>query len=334
MNRKLCVLLAAMALVQSCGQPGEASGDAGNEAAATGAAGKAVAAVSPPFSYSGLCEASAAAVLDGNHFVVASDDSTMLTVYRRGVAQPVTAIPRPGVTDMEGAARIGGRIFWLTSHSLTARRENSGGEDKPRRKHLFASTVSPGPTLVTDQGSFTGLRAQIAAALGIDEAALMPWLNIEGLAEAPGGGLLLGLRAAPEAEQRALVLRVANPLVSAPAEGSRPARVWRLDLGGRGVRSLERVGEGAHAYLILAGPRTDEHAISFALYWWDGESETVMPGPVVPFGGMTPEALIAWGDGEIQILGDNGSDDTSDPDGCQEEDDPRPLRFPSLTFRL
>lgn len=329
MRLKRYALLPAMALIQSCGQPAVTAGNVDNGAVEAGPAGNALASVSPPFSYHGLCEASAAAVLDGDHFVVASDESETFLVYRRDNAQPVGRVARTGVTDIEGAARIGGRIFWLTSHSL-----NRDRVDKPKRKHLFASTVAAGPTLTFDSGSFIDLRNRVAALLGIDEEALKPWLNIEGLAEAQGGNLLLGLRGAPEGEQRALVLRVDNPLAPAAANGTNAARVWRLDLGGRGIRSLERVGEGARTYLILAGPRTDEHAISFLLYWWDGESETVTPGPVVPFGDMTPEALVAWPDGQIQILGDNGGDDASDPARCQEEGDSRPVRFPSLTVRL
>lgn len=320
------LLCPALALLGACGQQA-APGPGGNAAKATGAAGAVAAAVSH---YEGLCEASAAVVLDGAHFAVASDETETLTIYRRGQPAPVRTVQHGGVTDIEGAARIGDTIFWLTSHSLT-----NGNVDKPKRKMLFTMAVASGPTMAETGSSVRDLRVRIAALLGIEEAALTPWLNIEGVAALPPDDLLIGLRGAPAGETRAYVVRIDNPLApgGAPAPGAQgsgagaPARVWRLDLGGRGVRSMERVGEGAHAYLILAGPRADGPS-GFALFWWDGVGEAVTPGPAMSFGDMVPEALIAWSDGEIQILGDNGAN-------CSDETgDPGQRRFPSRSLRL
>jgi hypothetical protein len=55
-------------------------------------------------------------------------------------------------------------------------------------------------------------------------------------------------------------------------------------------------------------------------------SETVTPGPAAAFGDMAPEALIAWPDGEIQLLGDNERN-------CREDADNPPRWFPSLSLR-
>jgi hypothetical protein len=50
------------------------------------------------------------------------------------------------------------------------------------------------------------------------------------------------------------------------------AKLFRLPLGsGRGVRDLAALDDG---FLILAGPSADEDG-SFAVYWWDGQSESV-----------------------------------------------------------
>jgi hypothetical protein len=321
---------AAAMLLASCGSQVAPVGG-GNAAGVDPVPANEHAAAAAPFFYDEICEASAAAVLDDRHFAVASDEMERLQVYRRGQARPVAHLDHEDVTDIEGAVRIRDTVFWLTSHSL-----NSGGVDKPKRKVFFASKVVAGPTLAEAGANFVDLRARVAAQLGIAETALMPWLNIEGVAATQAGDLLIGLRRAPAGEARAYVLSIGDPFVlvglRAAAGAPAPARTWRLDLGGRGIRSLERVGTGARSYLILAGPREDE-ALSFALFWWDGESEAVTPGPAVAFGDMSPEAMILWPDGELQILGDNEGDG---PARCTDKEDPhhRPRRFPSISLRL
>ena len=276
------------------------------------------------FEYRGVCEASAAARLDGRHFAVASDETETLTLYERGRATPVGSVEHANVTDIEASARIGDVIFWQTSHSL-----NREGQDKPKRKLLFATTVAPGssPALVPAGVEFRNLRSMIAPALGLDEAALMPTLNIEGLAATPEGDLLIGLRAPLSADGRAQLVRIRDPLalvglgpagVQARAEAVPP-----LDLQGRGIRSIELVGTGAHRYLIVAGPVLDR-ASPPLLFWWDGAGAAT-PGPAALLGGMTPEALVAWSDRDIQIIGDNG-------DSCSDES-ANPRWFPSIDVR-
>ncbi len=278
-----------------------------------------------PFRYEGLCEASAAVALDDTRFAVASDDLEVLTLYERGKAAPVATVPLDDVTDIEAAARIGDTIFWLTSHSL-----NKDGDDKKKRKQLFATTVAPDGTVATRGAVSRSLRETVAARLGMDEAALAKAFNIEGLAATPDGALLAGLRAPLTGDGEALVVRIDDPsaLVGLPppadaaVTGGAPAiaAVSTLDLGGRGVRSLERVGE---RYLIVAGS-VEDGGEPPALYWWDG-AEAVTPGPDVSLAGLTPEALFAWSDGTVQILGDNG-------DACDEKDK-KPKWFPSIDVR-
>jgi hypothetical protein len=287
------------------------------------------AAPNPPFYYDGVCEASAAAVVDRRRFVVASDDLDRLTVYARGAAGPVSIFPHPGVTDIEAAARIGDTIFWLTSHSL-----NSSGEDKAKRKALFATKVLPNGTLAAAGTDYHALRAELAAALGVPEkieqggqivGGLAAQLNIEGLAAAPDGRLLIGLRG-PLAAGKAQVVRIEDPftlvgLPPHPPSGSPNPKVFRLNLGGRGIRSLERVGSGSRTFLIVAGPVADT-GLAPRLYWWDGVHQPT-PGPALVFGQVKPEALIVWTVYRGQILGDND-------DQCSEDSPTPPRRFPSL----
>jgi hypothetical protein len=292
-----------------------------------GVALSAVAAHAEPFKYEGVCEASAAAVLDGSHFVVASDETDVAMIYERNVAAPIEPpyAFEVGVTDVEAAARIGETIFWLTSHSL-----NKDGEDKPKRKVLFATSVSGDLKLEKAGNPYRDLRAALAPLVGIDENTLAESLNIEGLAATPGGDLLVGLRGPLTEDQRALVVKIEKPfdLVGltppAPTDGADPiAAVSKLDLGGRGIRSIELVGTGEHTFLIVAGSVEDGGAAP-SLYWWDGTHDPI-PGPDVSLG-TVPEALVVWDGQTAQAIGDNG-------DNCSDEE-PEPRWFPSaeVTF--
>jgi hypothetical protein len=286
------------------------------------------AALPPPVHYSGVCEASAAARIDGTRFVVASDELETLTLYRRGTVPPLSTFLHPAVTDIEAAARIGDTIFWLTSHSL-----NKDGEDKAKRKVLFATKVLPSGKLAAAGSEYRQLRTDIATLLGVQEkveqggtvtGGLARHLNIEGLAAAPDGSLLVGLRG-PLHGGKAQVVRIVKPfsrvgLPQPPATGKAQPKVFRLGLGGRGIRSLERVGSGSRTFLIVAGPVGDS-GLAPRLYWWDGRNQPT-PGPALIFGQMKPEAMITWSTGMVQILGDND-------DNCAEDDPTRPRRFPS-----
>jgi hypothetical protein len=111
--------------------------------AATGAIGLMFAAsTAGSFEYKGLCEASAGAFVDDKHFVVASDETNRLQLYERGKPDPIgkgfdmgpfTSFDK---SDLEGAAVIKDRVYWISSHSF-----NSDGEDKKKRKVFFATKI-------------------------------------------------------------------------------------------------------------------------------------------------------------------------------------------------
>ena len=87
--------------------------------------------------YKGICEASAGAFIDGTHFAVASDETNKLQIYERGKPQPIgNGIDMETFTsfdksDLEAAAVIGDRIYWMSSHSF-----NSQGEDKAQTQGI------------------------------------------------------------------------------------------------------------------------------------------------------------------------------------------------------
>jgi hypothetical protein len=267
--------------------------------------------------YSGPCDASAAVALDATHFIVGDDEHNTLHVYRQGQPAPIAALNLVNFlgtaadeeSDIEGAAAIGSRIYWITSHG-----RNSKGKARPARQRFFATEIVPGqPPTVKPVGQAYGnlLRDMLAAETlkpyRLDEAARRPpeaegGLNIEGLAATADGKLLIGLRN-PLPLQRALLIPLDNPdevIAGHPARFGEPIE---LNLGQRGIRSIERIGTG---YLIVAGPTGDKG--SFALFRWSGRHGDA-PTPVsgIDLGNLRPEALFAIPDSNrAQLLSDDG----------------------------
>ncbi|MCA3155429.1 MAG: hypothetical protein ING30_10450 [Burkholderiales bacterium] len=74
--------------------------------------------------YTGICEPSGGAFLDATRFVVASDESNVLRIYRRGAPDIVASVDLTAFlghekSDLEGAAIRDGVIYWTASQSLT-----------------------------------------------------------------------------------------------------------------------------------------------------------------------------------------------------------------------
>ena len=127
------------------------------------------------FNHQGLCDASAAVALDAAHFVVADDERNTLVVYRRGQASAVEKLDvssflgtKPDKeSDLEGAAAIGQRTYWVSSHG-----RNSEGKRQDRRLRFFATEVisraappkQPPFKLVTVGQAYSGLLDDLLAA--------------------------------------------------------------------------------------------------------------------------------------------------------------------------
>jgi hypothetical protein len=261
--------------------------------------------------YEGLCDASAAVAMGSRHFVVADDEHNKLAVYKRGEAKPVDKVDldkflKTGEeADLEGAAQVGNRIYWTSSHAL-----DSKGELHKDRYRFFATEIS-GKTVKPTGKPYPALLADLIAApalapLKLADAAARAaeadgGFNIEGLAAAPDGSLLIGLRN-PIPQGKAIIIPLLNP--AALVDGAGPAHfgaVIRLDLGGRGVRSIERVGKD---YLIAAGPPGDVG--TFAVYRWSGKATEAPTSVKLDLGTLHPEALFAWPDGQVTLLSDDG----------------------------
>ena len=307
--------------------------------------------------YRGMCDASAAVGLGQGHFVVADDEGDVLRIYRRGSALPVGTVDlvdflhnrkpngKNAEADIEGAAAIGRRIYWISSHAL----KGQGGEIDPHRRRLFATDIvvgGPSPTVEAVGTPYESLLddlladrrfkllAKAAQRKPEDEGAL----NIEGLAAAPDGGLLIGFRN-PLPKGRALVVPLRNPAAVIDS-GAKPVfgALIRLDLGGRGIRSLERVG---NELLIAAGPfgsaASSPVRPAFALFRWSGEA-TQAPKFVrsLDAGSFRPEALFLDADAhELVLLSDDGDELVGGVD-CKAKSvplDSKGFRASALTWR-
>lgn len=261
--------------------------------------------------HDGLCDASAAVALDARHVIVADDERNTLSVYRRGEPSVVGQVDLDKFlkaekeSDLEGAAQVGGRIYWIGSHA-----RNSAGKLREDRQRFFATEVQ-GTTVRPVGRPYTALLADLLATPSLAPLQLADaagraaeaegGLNIEGLAAAPDGSLLIGLRN-PVPQGQAIVIPLLNP--AELVDGKGPARFGaaiRLELGGRGVRSMERVGAG---YLIAAGPTGDDG--TFAVYRWSGKAGDAPTPLKLDLGTLRPEALFAWPDGQITLLSDDG----------------------------
>lgn len=281
------------------------------------------------FRYRGTCDASAAVALGADHFIVADDERDVLMIYRRDKPEPEASVDVTGYlsgqipdskskeTDLEGAARIDHLIYWIGSHS----------RNKRERQRLFATTIIESEAVPTvkplSAPPYTDLLHDLLAepkfaALHLDKAAKKHdpeekgAVNIEGLAATPDGHLLIGFRnplygMGKKSRRKAIVIPIINPR-AVVERGEKPVfgNALFLNLGGRGIRSIERVGD---RYLIIAGPFDSgkRDGKDFTLYAWNGKRN----GDPLPlrhdFGTLNPETVFALpGGNKIQILSDDG----------------------------
>jgi hypothetical protein len=286
------------------------------------------------FVYKGLCEASAGAFLDDKHFVVASDETNVLQVYERGKPDPIKGVDLtkllPGQkSDLEAAAVVGDRVYWISSHSLTR-----GKEDKAARKVFFATRIGTAdgrPTIKLDGRVATKLRGAILEAAD----AKKKHLDIEALAATPNGELLIGLRGplGGKHKNEALVIPFKNP--AAVVERGAPPKFGKaipIRLEGRGLRSMDLLPGDRERYIIIAGPVPDRPG--FAAFLWNGPGSA--PGEIksVDLNGLTPEGAMAV-PGEknlVQILSDDAEVDGKT---CDDQNDaPDKRRFRSIDIKL
>jgi len=294
----------------------------------------------------GGSDPSAAAAIDPNYFVVADDEHNILKMYRvDGQPEPVLNCDlssflrvdlKSPEADIEGAARTGSRIYWITSHA-----RNKDGKYRASRYRFFAVEIRSAPssavpyeltpagkpclTLLQDMLNAPSLRfldLQSVTRLDDEDALtkkqrerLAPkreGLNIEGLAAGQDGKLLwLGLRNPQYRDpadglKKAILICLQNPdEVIDRGAVARFGEPVLLDLSGRGIRSIEYI-ESQQSYFIAAG--AVDGAADCAFYRWNPKTGLLKPVEIAVPETFNPEAiLVCPGHSMMGLISDDGS---------------------------
>ncbi|MGJ7543770.1 Ig-like domain-containing protein [Variovorax sp. LT1R16] len=259
----------------------------------------------PAKATAGSSDASTAFALPDGFMLVADDEANVLRVYPRagGAAVLEWSYALYGPTlgkelDLEAATRIGDTYYFTGSNS----NKKDGDDAMAERSHLFAVKIKgTGASTTFDYvGQFSALETQLVAwdvnnthgrganhfGFAVSAAAgIVPervdGFSIEGMTSAPGDSALwLGFRAPltdKGSRTKALIVPVQNApalLAGTAAQASFGAPI-ELELGGRGIRSIDKGTDGR--YLIVAGPPGASSALvdrNFALFAWDGNANS------------------------------------------------------------
>lgn len=275
-----------------------------------------------PAEYSGMCDASGGVVVNSNLFVAASDEDNTLRLYRSDQpGGPIKSFDlnaflelrgKSREADLEGAARIRDRVFWIGSHG-----RNKDGKDRPNRCRFFATDIKiaggevsltavgrPCKTLLRDlmnDSQFDQYHLAEASTRAPKDAGA---LDIEGLSATPQEHLLIGFRN-PIPGGKALIIPLLNPNAVIEGKTARFGPAILLDLGGLGIRDMA-CHDGN--YLIIAGPYGGSG--DFQLYRWAGNEARPERLAVEHFAEYRPEAILIYpqrGFQEFQILSDDGT---------------------------
>lgn len=268
----------------------------------------------------GMANASAAAGVSTNLFVVASDEDNRLRIYSsESNGAPLFVCdcgPFLGLTghaleaDIEGGARVGDRIYWLGSHS-----RNQDGRWRANRHRFFATdfvTNADGFNVVPAGRPCIDLLEQILAdprfdPLDLKTAALSApqrgGINLEGLAATSTGALLLGFRS-PVPEGHALLIPLINPTDVVAGRPARFDNAIRLNLEGLGLRDIAWTGA---EYFIIAG--SQGRGGTTRLYRWKGPPHRAKKLDWHAPPHFNAEALAVFGSPEhpkLLVLSDDG----------------------------
>lgn len=316
-------------------------------AAGSSGLGRCAAPPTREFVHVGLCDASAGVALDEVHFAVADDENNTLCIYRNDRSSPALAAvdfsmflevkeAKPE-TDLEGAAWLGERIYWISSHG-----RNKEGKFRESRHRFFATRVlrtNQQMTLLPEGRPYKHLLPDL-----LRNRALAPYhldaasghapkdkggFNIESLCSTPQGHLLMGFRN-PIPQGKALVVPLTNPGGLISGQSAIFGMPELLELDGLGIRDMARAGSD---YIVIAGSY-DGRGIS-RLYRWAGPGHQPALVSGIVFDQFNPEAVVLFQrrPNELFLFSDDGTLDIGGQD-CKLLTDARQKRFRSRWYPL
>lgn len=303
--------------------------------------------------YKGMCDASAAVALDEKTFIVASDENNDLRIYGKNNSEELQRIKLSEVfkgkisdgnnleIDIEGATRLGDKIFWTGSHGAS-----KTGKPRPSRQRLFAVKISrdggTGKFIAVPAGKiYTDLISDLENDLRFNEFKLkeaeiirpkdIGGLSIEALAATPEGHLLIGFRnpligGQTSADKilkngKSLIVELLNPLEVIGGKTAKFAAPIILNLNGLGVRGLE-YDNARKIYLVVAGPYFDAQEIlpqnsevsESRFYVWTGKrSDEPQLRKKIKLSGFNAETAFVYPQtANVQLLSDDGKADCSE----------------------
>jgi predicted extracellular nuclease len=259
----------------------------------------------------GASNASTAIAIDSNYMLVGDDENQALRLYDRNnsglavnsfdftTSLGLTQTTSGGAfreVDIEAAARLNNRIFWMGSQSNT----DPEGTPRSNRNRIFATDISGTGVNTTlayvnrydylrediidwdvnnthgKGANYYGLAASAAANVSSKKK---DGYNIEGLEFAPDNTTAYVAFRAPQEPTgtftKALIVPVTNFTTLLSANGGTQGTSTfgapiELDLGGRGIREIRK--NAANQYVIIAGSAGTEGVApnDFQLYTWTG----------------------------------------------------------------
>jgi hypothetical protein len=278
----------------------------------------------------GSSDASTAMSLANNFMLVGDDEASVLRVYSRDGGAAVKEISYDSFlnlagkeADLEGSTRIGDTLYFIGSHG-----NNKSGVDQNNREWIASAMLSgtgAGTTLAFT-GKYVGLEDLlvtwdssnahtlganhfgIAAAAAAGTPETPTGLGIEGLTVSPdNNSLWIGFRApvvGGATLTKALIVQINNidAVLTASATPVFGAAI-ELDLGGRGIRSIEKNAAGQ--YVIIAGPSgtaSADVADDFRLYTWDGSVDSAGQATHLVQNAVNLDAILAATGGSFESI--------------------------------
>jgi len=224
--------------------------------------------------FSDLYEPSGLVYIGEGQFIVIEDEADspfhLLRLEQTGGLQRIAEIRQTGkrrrLNDLEGIAFDGEFVYAITSHSLTKKAKE--GKD---RAVLIRYRYRDGA--LEDAGEVTDLKPRLIKLLKerypqYRKKKLRKQLNIEALSWSPETKkLYIGLRA-PVIEGNSLIIRIDNPsaIFNTGSAADMRAALIELDLGGVGIRAMNRDVQQQQFLLIAGDKKKDDGA--FSLWSW------------------------------------------------------------------